>query len=307
MSESTEFIRTASKNERRYIMRHALGFYNALTLTGLYTIPHTDSLNANNLDKFIPALKHCIAVHPFLSTAIKGENTENPSFVRPASINLRNHLHLVDMLSNSTSSSLTDKDDRDLHLITQVTKKIHDEPFVNVDQQPPWKVLIVPLSDEAASGQRVYIIFACSHSHGDGKSGLEFHKTFLEGLKYAHELYDQGYLYQTSTSALPLLPPLEEAANLSITWRYLFLNLFGRHMPSIACRLLGLQPPANIIHGFNAWTGRAMTFDPSKFHTGSEALLVKKDLLTSFYSIEIQVETLVLAPFSDKLSLTFEP
>ncbi|KAJ5757619.1 alcohol acetyltransferase [Penicillium nucicola] len=285
MSQGTEFIRFASKNERRYIMRHALGFYNALTLTGLYTLSDAGSFDANNLNNFIPALKHCIATHPILSAAIEGQNTENPSFIRPDYLDLRNHLHLLDTLATSTSSSAKHKDDQELHLITQVTKQIHDQPFLQVNQKPPWKVFIVPLVDESTLVHRVYIIFAYSHSHGDGRSGLEFHRTLLEGLKTAQELYDLEYLYQTSTSAMSLPPPLEEAANLTITWRYLFLNVFGDYIPNALNNLLNLQSPVNKPHAANAWTGKAMSYDKFNFHTGSELLLVKNDQLNAILSM----------------------
>jgi hypothetical protein len=258
-------------------MRHALGFYHALTITGLYALPDTDSsFDATNLDNFIPAMKHCIATHPILSVVIQGESTENPCFVQPKSLNLRNHLHLIDTLFPARD---------DIHGITRLTKEIHDQPFRNVDQQPPWKVFIVPLTDEEKPSPRVYIVFAYSHSHGDGKSGLEFHRTFLEGLRTANETYDQSHIYQISNLASLLPPPLEQAANLTITWRYLFLNLFGGYIPNIACRLFDFQPPVNIAHASMAWTGKVMSYDPSHFHTGSEVLLIKKELLNAVLKI----------------------
>ncbi|KAJ5554026.1 hypothetical protein N7513_003985 [Penicillium frequentans] len=269
-------IRPASNNEKRHIMRHALGFYRALIISGLYTLHDTDPFDASNLGNFIPALKYCIATHPILSAAIQGENTENPHLVRPAYINLEKHIHLVDTVSPNGSYPLKD----DLNFLTRLNQEIHDQPFPNVDQTPPWKIVVCPLANEPTTGaQRFYIIFAYSHSHGDGKSGLAFHKTLLRGLQTAHELYDQSPVYQPPASPIPL--PLEQACNLRITWSYLLLNLLDGYMPIFAWRLLGFPPPATT----HTWTGKEMCYDPSDFRSDSEALLVDKSLLDTILRV----------------------
>ncbi|KAJ5901855.1 alcohol acetyltransferase [Penicillium taxi] len=266
------------ENDRRYIMRQALGFYGALAVTGLYTLHDANYSDTEDLNYFIPALKHCLATHPILGATIHGEDTEHPSFHRPSSLNLQNHLHLVD--TGSYPGYFSPRND--FHWITQVTKKIHDQPFLSVDQHPPWKVCIAPISDEAATPgvHQMYIIFAYHHSHGDGKSGLAFHRSLLEGLRTAHDIYDQSNIYQPS--ALPLPPSLEDACNMTISWSYLLLNLLGGYMPSIAYKLFGFQPA---IAYLDAWTGKAMCYDPANFHTGSEALLVENVLLNSVLRI----------------------
>ena len=74
-------------------MRHALGFYRALIITGLYIQDSEEASSSKiGIDTFIPALKQCIDVHPILSAAISGEATEAPKFVRPATLDLRNHI-----------------------------------------------------------------------------------------------------------------------------------------------------------------------------------------------------------------------
>lgn len=254
-------------------MRHALGFYRALIISGVYTLHDTYPFDASNLANFIPALKYCIATHPILSAAIQGENTENPHFVRPAYINLEKHVRFVDTASPTGSYPLK-------NFLTRLNQEIHDQPFLNVDQSPPWRIVICPLANGPTTGaQRIYIIFAYSHSHGDGKSGLEFHRSFLEGLQTAHELYNQTPVYQPPASPIPL--PLEQACNLRITWPYLFLNLLNDYMPTSAWRLLGFPPPATT----DTWTGKEMCYDPSDFRTGSEALLVDKSLLDAILNV----------------------
>ena len=263
-------------SEKRQIIRHGLGFYRALILTGFYTQRTVDGLfDASNADYFIPALKHCIAVHPILSAAIQGEDTEDPCFTRPKTMNLRNHIEILDAVEDK------DLQEDDLDFITENTKKVHDQPFLEVDKQPPWRVVVLPLANETgpSTQQRMYIIFAYSHSHGDGKSGLAFHQTFLEGLNLVNSQYDSSYLYQPPSSPLP--PALEEACHLPISWPFLLLNVLGSIVPTFAHNLFGFEPSG----AENVWSGREMRHDPLNFRTGSQSLLVRSDEVQSILNV----------------------
>lgn len=60
-------------------MRHALGFYRALIITGLYVYEVKDtSPKELSITTFTLALKHYITTHPILSTALHGDQTEVP-------------------------------------------------------------------------------------------------------------------------------------------------------------------------------------------------------------------------------------
>ncbi|KAJ5729663.1 alcohol acetyltransferase [Penicillium malachiteum] len=271
-----QILREASDNDKRTVVRHSLGFYRALILNGLYTLHDTDPFDVKDPSYFIPALKHCIAVHPILSAAVQDEHTETPRFIRPTSLNLQNHIELVDTALSAEPSS-----GDDIALITQITKGVHDKLFPQVDQIPPWKIVVVPLPNKPGEPgpQRVYIIFAYSHSHGDGKSGLSFHRTFLQGLKMGESRYDRNYMYLPPAS--PLLPPLEEACKLPISWSFLFQTFLKTALPDVVQRVLSFQSSGSP----NIWTGEPTSYDPSNFRTGSEILIIKKAQLDSILKI----------------------
>ena len=254
-------------------MRHALGFYRALIMTGLYTVDQSDNdFNTSSIGSYIPALKWCIAAHPILSAAIRGENSEIPEFVRPETLDLKNHIQIIDPKSPDYLS--TDEID----MLKQVTLETHDQLFPDVERIPPWKVVVLPLSDDPGILKRVYVIFAYSHSHGDGKSGLAFHKTFLEGLKVAHYEYDHSPIYRSPTFPLPL--PLEEACKLRITWSCLLFALVKEYLPHWLCKWPNSQA-SGTLKPSSTWLGKPISYDPENFHTGSEIMVVDNNLLSS--------------------------
>ncbi|CEN59286.1 hypothetical protein ASPCAL01738 [Aspergillus calidoustus] len=291
-------LRAASKNDRRYITRHALGFYRALILAGLYTftsrqetarapvektvpisasaLTSADHLDLKDPTTYIPALKHCIATHPILSAGIRGQDGEEPVFVRCEDIEgmgLERHLEVLDPVS-----AVPDVDE--IEALKRVMLQAHDQVFEDVERVPPWNVSVLPLFGSDGEGRkRAYVIFAYSHSHGDGRSGLNFHRTFLEGLQRGQK--DQGYDCTPfhSTSELGSLPPaLEEACTLRITGKFLLSTLFGARMPEWLRGWLGFSTP---IASGRTWTGKVMQYNAGNFRTGSEILLVHRDRVES--------------------------
>ncbi|KAL2814566.1 hypothetical protein BDW59DRAFT_167121 [Aspergillus cavernicola] len=195
-------LRLASENERRYITRHALGFYNTLTTTALYTRQEDPTKNSSgfdikNLASYTPALKFWL---------FKGGDNE-------------------------------DEDGDELEVLKKVTLGIHDQGFEDVEDVedvPPWRVTVLPLlnskgNDGDGVEKRAYIIFSYSHSHGDGRSGLIFHRTFLAGLQTADDQYHANHVSESTPPTFP--PPLEEAFTLRITWSYLCGSSLGFRLP----------------------------------------------------------------------------
>lgn len=252
-------------------MRHALGLYRALIITGLYTVqirPGDEDVDMSDSSLYIPALKWCIAAHPILSAAIQEEGSEAPEFVRPAKLDLRKHIQVID----TTSPDYMLAGD-ELGLLKRITLEIHDHTFPDVEKVPPWKIVVLPLLDEAVGmKKRAYIIFAYSHSHGDGRSGLNFHRTLLEGLQAPRQDYDREPIYQPPSSPLP--PPLEETCNMKISWSYFLFVLFGDYMPNFVRQRLNL--PAKTAR---PWIGKPVYYNADNFHTGSQILIVNNDLL----------------------------
>ncbi|KAL4963108.1 uncharacterized protein BDV14DRAFT_94317 [Aspergillus stella-maris] len=276
-----DILRAASKNERRYITRHSLGFYRALTMTGLYTLENNDTyanaFDATTAESYFPALKWYIDKHPILSTAIAGQDTENPVFVRPKEgMDLRRHVQVIQY------------DPRDggdeIEALRRVLLATHDKMFDDVESVPPWKIVVVPLPGRTQDAKtKVYIIFAYSHSVGDGRSGLVFHKTFLEGLRVAHRTHDHSAIYKVA-DPFPLPPSLEDACTLKISLGYLLFTLFGSYLPSFVRNRLEFQKE-DATDG--TWTGEVMSYpdDPDEFRTGAAILVVPKERLDAVLQI----------------------
>ncbi|KAL4867914.1 hypothetical protein BDV12DRAFT_109832 [Aspergillus spectabilis] len=290
---TTQPLRPASKSERRYITRHSLDFYRSLILGGLYaiTLPSSPSptpspgepVNPKDATTYIPALKHCISTHPSLRTAVKDADSESPVFVRPDRMDLRRHLEVVHPEIEGLDGDAGTGEEREMDVLRNVLKQTHNRVFEDVERVPGWMVVVVPLPDrdggctekEGGKMMSVYIIFAYSHTHGDGRSGLNFHWTFLEGLRVGHRIHDCEYIYDTATGSSNLLPPpMEEACELRITWSYLLFTVLGGYVPGFIRRWHGFRTP---LATEKTWTGTAMKYDPEDFRTGVGMLIVPQE------------------------------
>lgn len=103
--------------------------------------------------------------------------------------------------------------------------------------------MVLPLMARSeAAIDRFWIGFSYSHSHGDGKSIIAFHRTFLQGLQANdHPPVDMEHIETIQTPDLPLLlPSLEEAANLSI-WSFLLLPLISVYLLAWLCSYVHVQ------------------------------------------------------------------
>ncbi|KAI5265587.1 hypothetical protein E4T47_08526 [Aureobasidium subglaciale] len=254
----------AGNNEKRYIVRQSLGYYRTLAIGGIYTFA-TGSTPAISKQTFVPALKHCIATHPLLSATIEGQDGESPAFSRPQTLDLHNHIELFSIAD--LGAGIRDASEKDL--IHRVTVRTLDGEFHSVDSIPPWKIVVFALPSQECvkdqSSQRLFILFAYYHSHGDGKSALTFHKTFLQGLKYQQSSGDE--LFSCETPSMPLPPTIEQAGKLSISWSYLLSPLFGAYLPDIVARSLGLRA-STTPKASDAWKGIKVPFDHDTFTTG---------------------------------------
>ena len=218
-----------------------------------------------SIDTYLPALKFCVERHPLLGAAIRGHETETPVFVRPASLDLRDHIRIVRQEDTA----------KEEQLLKQFIIDCNDAPFERLDLHPPWRISVVALSSQDPSWERCFITFAYSHSHGDGKSGLLFHRTFLEGLNRVN--------FSTITSVMQLSPkplptPLDDS--LRISWSYLLGPLFGHYLPAFIPKLLGM-PTAITPVTSTTWTGVPMFHYPNTFHTCMEIIYIDGEVLNN--------------------------
>ncbi|KAH0333682.1 hypothetical protein KCU81_g9767, partial [Aureobasidium melanogenum] len=259
-------LRPAGYNERRYITRQSLGYYRTLAIGGIYTVKREKNDQISQ-QTFVPALKHCVATHPLLSAVIEGEDTESPAFARPKALNLQDHVGILSI--NDLQGGAVHSSEKDL--MHHVTVRTLDSKFSSVETTPPWKIVVLNLpnhdEDQDQFIQRFFILFAYYHSHGDGKSALAFHRTFLQGLNGQKSDIHESFICETPSNPLP--PTIEQAGKLSISWSYLLSPLFGAYLPEFVTKSLGLRA-STTPKSANAWKGIKIPFDHSTFTTGLE-------------------------------------
>jgi len=220
-------------------------------------------------------LRYCITQQPILSAAIQDAATEVPLFVRPKTLDLCNHLEL---------GPLVEKSRKEAHTILDALTRIHNTPCHYVDGVPAWKLVVMPLEADLEGTSRFWAAFAYSHSHGDGKSGLAFHRSLLRGLELAAQDSASASIQAVSmlfhTEFLPpLLPCLEDLTDLPISWRFLLGPLLGTYLPATLSTFLGLQ--TGLSGDSRAWIGLPCLYDPDNCRTGVVLLQVDARTMTS--------------------------
>lgn len=250
-------------------MRQALDYYRTLIIGGTYVLDGSHEVVASK-GLFIKALKHCIAIHPMLSAAISGEETESPTFVRPSPLDLTNHIDLP--ACHELPGDVENWFESDL--VKHILKRTNDQTFTSRDKVPPWKIVVLPLHNTATAKCRFLILFAYCHSHGDGKSGLAFHKTFLSGLQLASSPNcPYSDFKECIPPTTPLVPTMEQAGKLSISWSYMLSPLLGAYLPKFVTGPLNLHA-STTPHSDDQWIGRQTCYDSTNFSTGLELLSI---------------------------------
>ena len=214
-------------------------------------------------DSVTKALTLCIKKYPILSAVIVDGDTEKPHFGLLETLDLSRHISIRDIGSDLPEHER----------IEQILSAVSDEPFLAVDQHPPWKVVLASLSARDGAATRLLVLFAYYHSHGDGKSGLAFHRTFLKGLQDAATSEQADKL---SSKRLPL--PMEEAGKLSLSWSYLLSPVLGAYLPSFVATLLGFRASA-VAQDNGIWCGKDLSFDPNDFRTGLVMVTIDNDIM----------------------------
>src|ERR1700753_3465011 len=120
-------------------MRHALGWYHSLIVTALYEVPGSDF--SRHQDAFYHALKYCVASHPVLSAAVIDGDTESPAYARPATMDLRNHVQFLPQQAGIACGTAAEQ-------VKQFLRDAHDQLVPYQDAIPPWKLVILPATDD---------------------------------------------------------------------------------------------------------------------------------------------------------------
>jgi hypothetical protein len=218
-------------------------------------------------------LKFCIEAHPLLSTVILNADTETPEFATPRSINLDEHVEVLDAgdVENLVEEGYLEK----------LLAMISDEKFEDLDSSPPWKVVLAALPcDKITGAARLLVLFNNYHSHGDGRSGLAFHNSLLQGLEeYISQDHEKRDAIDTIIKAptTPLLPPIEEGGRMTLSWSYLLSPLLGTYLPKSVASFLGLRD-SWLSSETNIWRGENTRFDPENHRTGLVLITVTCDV-----------------------------
>ncbi|RAL17398.1 uncharacterized protein BO97DRAFT_474420 [Aspergillus homomorphus CBS 101889] len=251
MSHSSTFLRYASPNERRTISREDLGFYHAVVVGAIYELDKDiDVISARS---FISPLQQCVLRHTYLSVVVNDKHTEQPAYEAVESVNLENHITILD--NHEVSSEV------EAMAIESALPSLLDRPWPA--DLPPWRIVVLPLrSPSAATVTRCLIAFAFSHTLGDGVVGLTFHRTFLQGLREAPDTNVQGS--DSSVVTLPrnrtLPPPFDTPERLPISWGFLLRPLIAVYLPKFLANMLGIRAHAAQLEA-GTWTGSPMFFD----------------------------------------------
>ena len=202
--------------------------------------------------------------HPFLSVVVKQAGKKGESYARPSYIDFRNHFSVLD--AASISDLPQPREHGENAFFARVIEHMHNNPnltfFAKADNIPPWRVDMLSISSSEFE-ERLFVSFAYSHSHGDGMSGLAFHRTFKVALHDNLGIEDFDTTFDTSgiqSSVLPVLP------HLPISMPYLLAPALGHYLPAFLARALGVKASVSGVDA-DTWTG-SPTFVDSNVANG---------------------------------------
>jgi hypothetical protein len=230
-------LRFAGNLERRCIVRHDLSLYGNLIVAGLYQLDLDIARDYKQV--FVAALKQCITAHPILSASIVNSD-EKPSYVRPDSLDLHNHIAFLLPLNQDVDGNQITKD--------FLTGFIDVSPSYR-DSIPAWRLVVQPLKNSS-----FWVGFSYCHSVGDGRSGLAFHRSLLQALQQVEDT--------AVGNEMTMSTAMEDAVVLPISWGFLLGPLLNVYMPRPISSFLGITPSTE-----EKWTAGPFTTNHGKDRT----------------------------------------
>ncbi|KAK8013265.1 hypothetical protein PG991_009536 [Apiospora marii] len=268
MSRKSVFLRYATipgPSERRMISREDLGFYSNIVVGATYEFEGGNDVDLHSLQTFAGPLQHCIAKFPYLKIVTRDASTERPFFERVTSLDVQQHLSVVDDGPTAPGNPRDgDGDGHDDHRrMEQLLESLVDKPN-SIALIPPWRVVVRPLAPA-----RCFVAFAYSHIIGDGPAALAFHRAFLDGLQQQQKtgvLLQVNPLLTVPLSEFTLPDPFDIPGRLPISWSFLLGPLLAVLLPKFVAGWLGLQANAAKVDG-GTWTGSNVFFEPGAMHS----------------------------------------
>ncbi|KAF4981259.1 hypothetical protein FZEAL_2885 [Fusarium zealandicum] len=256
MADKAEFLRFASPNEMRTIAREDAGYYHAVIIGAVYELR---DLDIKSRSSYFHPLRRCIETHPFFSVTVGDKDTDKAFYQRVASVNLEDHISIIDDPAVSTDP---------LGAIGKSLEPELDLPFLA--GIPPWRIVVLPLQPS-----QCFIAFSFSHMIGDGPTGVAFHKTFLAGCRETPESKPSSVI---TPPANPLSAPFDTPERLPISWSFLLAPFIANFIPHFIVKLLGLRVSGSSVDE-GTWTGAPMFFDPETYQNKLRIREVEAPLL----------------------------
>lgn len=235
-------------NEQRCITRHSLDFYRGLVVAAVYDFPNQSQSELKQ--RFEAAIRHCVQRHPILGVAVHDAEKENSQLWKLETLNLDRHLRWLESEDVGVGAyKNVSYAGEEGWMVEKMVAWALNQRFEDVAEVPPWRVFVVPMNEERSASWLV--MFNYSHSHGDGLSGLSFHRSLVEGLSLttAVECSQQGKILPTSVADLP--PP---AGPFPISWAFLLSVLVNAFFPWLTS-WWEKYPTSSV------WTGGPMFYD----------------------------------------------
>ena len=199
-------------------MRHHLGFYNNVGVTGYYYSPSSITLKP----RISEAIAAIIRTHPILSAIPVDEGTKNPHFARLQSVNLEECIKFVER-QKPYDGGCNDSE------LDELLAAQHNKAFEPFNGRPFWRLVIFVNPDDKTSFAACFIYH---HALADGASGKAFHKAFLNAISGA----ECAPLSSTIVPSFegPLLPALEELHPLPLSLMTLVKGFYHDNFSSVS-------------------------------------------------------------------------
>ncbi|KAJ4147388.1 hypothetical protein LMH87_001910 [Akanthomyces muscarius] len=231
--------------EMYFAARNHIGIYRAVVVTARYigaslTNPGVDGRSVS--PQFVSSLSAVVAAHPMLRVGILDESTSRASFVHVRSINIQDYISVVEV-DCATEEGLNLE-------LARLQASAHDEPWVDIESRPPWRIVIVRNKSEKL-GISEDVLFSFHHSAVDGKSGMLFHESLLTELRArAGSKPQDSPEYILSFPKAPEIPEAQEdSVPFSFSPRFVAALLWKDLVPAM------FKPAPQPV-----WSGKAISF-----------------------------------------------
>ncbi|KAF2096950.1 hypothetical protein NA57DRAFT_42937 [Rhizodiscina lignyota] len=291
MSDPKTFqkLRPAGRLEKFSTARHALGIYNNVSSSAVYSTSKPGPKSIETL--MFRTLAAVIAQHPSLTAIPVDEDKESTYFVRLPKVDLKDAVIFLDREHDFDETGGACDEELD-----NVVERYH-----NHDQKdrygeiPFWKLIILR---EPKNNSRFAAAFIFHHAVGDGMSGLAFHRTFLTALQgvEASDSQDENFCTVITPPDMPMIPTLETLHPLPLSLFFLFKAIIAEFV---------YGPPKD------HWNAEPISLDPDKRRRRFRSISLSSDLTQKLVAASRAHSTSVtgalVACFADSLFANLEP